>query len=146
MVAPSSSGTPLTEAQSQSGPLELLVHNISHSDMYLLLKQQQIGEGPVRGPSEGEGTLLARPQFNSFQPASELILEHLDMLEAKHGPPEVLSCSSKYKVHYAVGLGLTQKGLSSGSTVLPEEKPNAESPWERFHLKATKQVGPSHRD
>jgi hypothetical protein len=132
------------DAMHSSASLELLVHNISHADLYLLLKQQPIEEAPICGQSEGEGTLLARPQFNSFQPTSELILNHLDQLEAAHGAPEVISAPSKYKVHYPVGLGLTQHGTVPGAVVEAEDMPNVGSPWERFHLKGLKHTADGH--
>ncbi|KAL1527955.1 hypothetical protein AB1Y20_009326 [Prymnesium parvum] len=116
------------------GGLELLVHNISHSDLYVMLRRQ---EGT--GEEKEEFSVLARPKFSEFQPASELILAHLDALKAKYGDPVVNSCNSKYKVRYPIGLSLTQGGAAPGACVTGEDRPGNNKPqWARFHLKGFK--------
>ena len=121
----------MTKSASPGG-LELLVHNISHSDLYVMLKKT----GPD-GKELSDENYLARPKFSEFQPASEAVVRHLDE-HSKHSSPEVLTCSSKYKVKYPVGLGLTHKGAVSGATVRDASEPGGHPPWERFHLRGFK--------
>jgi len=95
-------------ADSSSGGVELLVHNISHSDMVVTLQ-----EVPANGTSTATPeppTFLARPMFNSFNPISQAIVAHLDSFAAERLQPKVVSCMSKYRVQYPTGLDLTSDG------------------------------------
>ena len=60
-------------------PIELLVHNISHSDLLVAL-------GEEGDPERRSRTYLARPIFNKFQPTSEAILAHMKQLHVRHLP------------------------------------------------------------
>ena len=52
-------------------PIEILVHNISHSDMLVMLGEE----------GDDTRTFLARPVFNKFQPVSEAILDQISTLK-----------------------------------------------------------------
>ena len=54
-------------------PIEILVHNISHSDMLVMLGEE----------GDQSRTFLARPVFNKFQPVSEAILHQIATLKVR---------------------------------------------------------------
>ena len=94
-------------ASSSSTPgVELLVHNISHSDMVLTL-QEVPQDGSKVLPVDEAPTFLARPVFNSFNPVSQAIVGQLGALDAAGSTPKVVTSMSKYRVQYATGLDLT---------------------------------------
>ena len=84
--------------------VELLVHNISHSDLILALQEALPGQ---TAPSRETPSILARPQFNSFNPISNHILRQLDALDSAGIAPKVVTATSKYTVQYPAGLDLT---------------------------------------
>ena len=84
--------------------VELLVHNISHSDLILALQEALPGQ---TAPSRETPSILARPQFNSFNPISNHILRQLDALDSAGIAPKVVTVTSKYTVQYPAGLDLT---------------------------------------
>ena len=59
-------------AEPDTRPIEILVHNISHSDMLVMLGED--------GDESGR-TFLARPVFNKFQPVTEAILHQIAALK-----------------------------------------------------------------
>ena len=72
---------PLTSGKkSTEAGVELLVHNISHSDMVLTLQEALPGQ-PL--PKDAAPNILARPQFNSFNPISQHILGQLERSDEK---------------------------------------------------------------
>jgi cytidine deaminase len=81
-----------------------LVHNISHSDLILALQEALPGQ---TAPSRETPSILARPQFNSFNPISNHILRQLDALDSAGIAPKVVTVTSKYTVQYPAGLDLT---------------------------------------
>jgi len=99
--------------------LELLVHNISHADMLVALREMPLDED---GSREGTRTFLARPQFNSFMPVSKAIEDHLEKLETGGVKPGVISCISTYGVHYPTGLDLEVGDSSSGVELKPSPR------------------------
>jgi hypothetical protein len=99
--------------------LELLVHNISHADMLVALREMPLDED---GSREGTRTFLARPQFNSFMPVSKAIEDHLEKLETGGVKPGVISCISTYGVHYPTGLDLEVGDTSSGVELKPSPR------------------------
>ena len=52
--------------------IELLVHNIGHSDLILQLQS-----------GEGDEVYRSRPRFNQFQPVTDAILDYLQSLQAR---------------------------------------------------------------
>lgn len=67
-------------------PIELLVHNISHSDLLVDL-------GEDGDPERGSHTYLARAIFNKFQPTSEAILAHMKQLHVRRSPAWFLAAA-----------------------------------------------------
>ena len=65
---------PSAEPEPDTRPIEILVHNISHSDMLVMLGED--------GDENGR-TFLARPVFNKFQPVTEAILQQIAALKVR---------------------------------------------------------------
>ena len=65
---------PSAEPEPDMRPIEILVHNISHSDMLVMLGED--------GDENGR-TFLARPVFNKFQPVTEAILQQIAALKVR---------------------------------------------------------------
>ena len=65
---------PSAEPEPDTRPIEILVHNISHSDMLVMLGED--------GDDNGR-TFLARPVFNKFQPVTEAILQQIAALKVR---------------------------------------------------------------
>ena len=106
--------------------IELLVHNISHSDLVVTL-------------SDGEQrTYLARPMFNEFRATSEAIMLAMDKMRAAGAPPTLLECLSQYKVPYKLGFDLTSEVASVQLDETPDATASPASLWRRFHLKGHK--------
>ena len=75
LVASSETRTePSAEPEPDTRPIEILVHNISHSDMLVMLGED--------GDENGR-TFLARPVFNKFQPVTEAILQQIAALKVR---------------------------------------------------------------
>ena len=157
----------VASAASDAEPgLELLVHNISHADIYCLLKDPSLPsrEQPQQLASEAlkdrtshlvldarlsadsveaepkvKEQFLARPMFNEFMPISELILERLRCLQEGDGVCPVTS-PSRYRVKYPSGLSLAGPDGSDGVTVDPggASAARGRAGWSRFHLKGYK--------
>ena len=141
--------------------LELLVHNISHADLVVSLKEGRIdGKTP---PDMSLRTFLARPQFNSFMPVTNAIERDLEQLESLGRKPGVINCLSKYRVQYPTGLSLLQSdGESDGVAILPQRPSieqsaagdaDAASPplplsaaWKQFHVKQADAQTPMGRE
>ena len=134
--------------------IEVLVHNIGHSDLILQLQAD-----------DGDEVYRSRPRFNQFQPVTSAILGYMDGLQARAAArdrrargaltqfcaraqsegvrTEAISCMSKYQVRYPIGLDLqvgSVHGAQLGSIRVPSEGGSghdqpAANPWERFHLK-----------
>ena len=138
-------------AEPDTRPIEILVHNISHSDMLVMLGED--------GDENGR-TFLARPVFNKFQPVTEAILHQIAALKSMGQQPAVVDAPSKYQVRYPIGLSLSaqQTKTTGGAAEAPELEPgggaggallasadlgvsSADAIWERvgswshFHLK-----------
>ena len=71
--------------------MEVLVHNVSHTDMAFSLSKPD-GSGAVLG-SESV-VVLARPKFSFYQPASEKLLERL--AKTHEGASDSSDLSSRY--------------------------------------------------
>lgn len=142
----------LSEMPMPKPGLELLVHNISHSDLVVSVKEEAIDRVPLPTPGR---TFLARPLFNSFMPVTNAIESDIDRQMAEGTTPGVISCQSRYNVQYPTGIDLLQDGQSSGAQV--PSKPPAPPPdggagagsskeeneqlpaaaaWAQFHLKS----------
>ena len=65
---------PSAEPEPDMRPIEILVHNISHSDMLVMLGED--------GDENGR-TFLARPVFNKFQPVTEAILQQIAAIKVR---------------------------------------------------------------
>lgn len=127
-----------TTSLSEPG-LELLVHNISHADMVLAVRES-LPEG-ADGAAEPQRIFSARPQFNSYQPISRGILRQLEAVVASGAAIGVATSTSKYCMTYSSGLDLTATPVTeqfqqSG----PDRPPGAAalSPWAPFHLRGEK--------
>ena len=135
--------------------VELLVHNISHSDMVVAL--QEVAHGSDGLPLGAQGDVLARPVFNSFMPVSMAIMERLEQILASGGQPTVLKCLSQYRVEYPTGLDLTG-GMDEGLVITrsghehnhdsrqPDfgsctslSETNISDPWKLFNIKGLKE-------
>ena len=117
-------------------PIELLVHNISHSDLLV-----ELGE---EGPERRSRTYLARPIFNKFQPTSEAILAHMKQLHATGQSPTVINAPSKYQIRYPIGFDLSTPNAPGsdldGAALLDapaegSDQERAHAAWDLFHLK-----------
>ena len=136
--------------------VELLVHNISHSDMVVAL--QEVAHGSDGLPLGAQGDVLARPVFNSFMPVSMAIMERLEQILASGGQPTVLKCLSQYRVEYPTGLDLTG-GMDEGLVITrsghehnhdsrqPDfgsctslSETNISDPWKLFNIKGLKEL------
>ena len=129
------------KADKSAPGLELLVHNISHSDMLIRINEEVLKEG-AEVSSESRRQFLARPAFNAFMPVSEAINAKIDACEQSGAPPSVLTAMSKYRVQYAVGLDLS--GSSGGGVRLDESADLQGEPasgWGAFHLRGAKDSG-----
>lgn len=96
--------------------LELLVHNVSHADMFMLLASNETKQ-PTSADEEELKTVqthLARPKFNQFQPMSEMILSHIAKMVEMEKPPQPCEAVSKYQVTYPVGLRFDLDGNEAG--------------------------------
>ena len=108
--------------------VELLVHNISHSDLILQLRLD-------------DKQYKARPMFNQFMPVALSILGHMDDMAAIGAESGLIECVSKYQVKYPIGLDL-EAGPTQGAKIVADaaagggqEAKDIAIPWERFHLK-----------
>ena len=138
-------------AEPDTRPIEILVHNISHSDMLVMLGED--------GDENGR-TFLARPVFNKFQPVTEAILHQIAALKSMGQQPAVVDAPGKNQVRYPIGLSLSAQRTKTtgGAAEAPELEPgggaggallasadlgvsSAEAIWEQvgswasFHLK-----------
>ena len=117
--------------------IEMLIHNISHSDMVL-----RVEEDPFEAATGQEARrYLARPQFNDFMPVSSLINEKLKEYEGEGALPEVVSVPSKYRVSYPAGLDLRRGGISPGvelTRTVADDAPSPSAAWRSLHIKGSK--------
>jgi len=78
---------PSAEPEPDTRPIEILVHNISHSAMLVMLGED--------GDENGR-TFLARPVFNKFQPVTEAILQQIAALKVRPtGVPSGVALGSR---------------------------------------------------
>ena len=139
---------PKPEGEPLKPGLELLVHNISHADMVVSLRDTRMGADEGSAPGR---TFLARPQFNSFMPISEAIEGEIEAMEARGSRPGVLTCMSKYRVQYPAGIDLDTPGGEGGVEIIPKpistgESPPASAAWAQFHIKSVDGKSPMGRD
>lgn len=123
--------------------MEILIHNISHSDFLVRLREEPIGassEGSVR-------SFLARPQFNAFRPVSDACLRELEHQEENGHKPGTVSAMSRYSVKYPIGIDLQGENKSLDGATIPASNEGGEKErgekassqaWSLFHLKGSK--------
>ena len=128
-----------TATKSKEPGMELLVHNVSHADMVLSLREH----GPQSVNEEQMPSFLAKPLFNTFMPISELVVGQLDRLQANGSQPQVLSCMSTYRVQYPLGLDLT--GETAGLLMEASTTEPSTSPSRQFHIHKSRKELELHR-
>ena len=96
----------------------------------------RLNERPLEGKefSRAAREFLARPIFNAFMPVAEAINEHLNEQEQGGQALKVLTCMSKYRVTYPVGLE-----LPGGVTIGGSDGPAAS--WRAFHVRGGRDTG-----
>ena len=122
--------------------VEMLVHNISQSELVVRLEEKPLEVGDIGR------TFLARPAFNCFMPVSEAINSWLNGQEMEGKTPHVLTSLSKYRVQYPSGISLVDEEASRRGVLLEGDfesatgssaQAGAES-WASFHLKGNSEA------
>jgi len=122
----------------QAPGMEILIHNISHSDFLVRLREESVGNG-----TESTGrSFLARPQFNAFRPVSDACLRELEHQEADGHKAGTVSAMSRYSVKYPIGIDLQGEKKSLDGATIPmggqESGDGASQAWSLFHLKGSR--------
>ena len=124
--------------------VEMLVHNISHSDLLVRIEERLI-DGGAAGRQ-----FLARPAFNAFMPVSEAINAWLNTFEQSNKRPQVLTSMSKYRVQYPSGIDLTDGASCEGVRLEGYDTPGqpgsgGPETWLSYHLRGAKDSGSTGR-
>jgi hypothetical protein len=130
----------LAGAHAEDG-IEILVHNLCHADLLVILS------GAGSDSASGADSRKARPLFNQYNFVSQVILGHLDALQAggaKLVPIGAQNCSGEVQ---PIGISLTSDEVVGGAAIVDRGQGAAgggmegaaiSNPWERFHLKGVK--------